>query len=311
MGPLFEVHSLSHHGWEYSRKVEDDVFVDDLEDIAYEEFEVQAIFRKEGDYILETIDKPVVAEISMKIYVNGIETVSLLCLNQQQVELALGFLYNEGVINSFADVKEVSYNAAALVVLIELEDDVNVSRQNSLRSITAGCGKCFTYINPLMQSQFHKVESSARFSLADIMGRMAKFTQKSGLYRSVGGVHSLLLDAVGFSVFSEDIGRHNCLDKVTGALLKVGKVGLAKDAIVFISGRVTSEIMTKLIRLGAPVIVSKSTPSVAAVKLANQYGITLLGYVKEDSGFVYSGAERLLTAPPTTPRPTVKTAYYV
>jgi FdhD protein len=270
---------------------------DELEDIVFEESGVQAIYRTSAGFDLRSVDKPVVSEISLKIYVNGQELVSLLCLNQQHVELALGFLYNEGVINSFAEVKETGYNPSAHVVNVRLSDGVSVSRQESLRSITAGCGKCFTYINPLRQSQFRKIVGNRRFSLAQIMRRMADFTQKSGLYKGMGGVHSLLLQAPGRAVFSEDIGRHNCLDKVTGTMLKEGRLSSAKDAVVYISGRVTSEIMTKLIRLGAPVIVSKSTPSVAAIKLAEQYGVTLLGYVKGDSGFVYSGADRLLVDP--------------
>jgi FdhD protein len=267
----------------------------DLEDVVFEESAVWAIVRKDGGYVLEATDRPVVAEVSLKIYVNGSEAVSLLCLNQQQVELALGFLYNEGVIENIEEVRCTSYNDTALVVHIDLMDHVFVSRRDSLRSITAGCGKCFTYINPLCKSQFKKIESSVVFTLAEIMERMAEFTRTSSLYRSMGGVHSLLLYTPQRSVFSEDIGRHNCLDKVTGTLLKEGRLSMARNAVIFISGRVTSEIMTKLIRLGAPVIVSKSTPSVAAIKLAVQYGITLLGYVKDGSGYVYSGVERLVT----------------
>jgi FdhD protein len=269
--------------------------MDDLEDVVFEDSEVLAIKSSGTGYVLAPADRPVVAEVSLKIHVNGQEIASLLCLNQQQVPLALGFLYSEGVIDSYDDVHETCYNAAAQLVRVELASDVSVSRQQSLRSVTAGCGKCFTYINPLRQSQFHKVKSSLRPSLVGIMRRMAEFTQKSSLYHSMGGVHSLLLDVEGLSVFSEDIGRHNCLDKVTGTLLQDGRLNLAQDGVVYISGRVTSEIMTKLIRLGAPMIVSKSTPSVSAVKLASQYGVTLLGYVKDDSGYVYSGAERLLT----------------
>lgn len=267
---------------------------DDLEDIVFEESNVQAIFRTAAGYGLHGVDKPVVSEISLKIYVNGQEMASLLCLNQQHIELALGFLYNEGVINNYDEVKAASYNPAAHVVHIELSDSVTISRQESLRSVTAGCGKCFTYINPLRKSQFRQIDCRRRFPLAQIMRRMADFTQKSGLYKGMGGVHSLLLHAPECAVFAEDIGRHNCLDKVTGDMLKTGRLSAAGEAVVYISGRVTSEIMTKLIRLGAPVIVSKSTPSVAAIKLAEQYGVTLLGYVKNDGGFVYSGADRLI-----------------
>ncbi|SHH55483.1 FdhD protein [Sporobacter termitidis DSM 10068] len=269
-----------------------------MEDKIFEEFEVLKISREDGAYTLQEVCKPVIAEISLKIYINGMEMVSMLCLNRQQEELAVGFLYSEGVINSFDDIEEVCYNERAMAVMVRLKEGISVKRQESLRSITAGCGKCYTYINPLKRSQFKKAESAGRFSLEDIMGRMRDFAGQSELFREIGGVHSLLFYTPGYSVFSEDIGRHNCFDKVTGTLLKEGKMALAEDGIVFISGRVTSEIMTKVIRLGAPVIVSKSTPSTAAVKLANQYNITLLGYARSDTGYVYSGADRLMEATP-------------
>lgn len=267
-----------------------------MQDTIFEEFDVLKISRGAGGYAVENVTKAVIEEISLKIYVNTQEVASLLCLNQQQEELALGFLYNEGVINGFDDLEEAYYNDRALAVVVTLREGLSLKRQESLRSITAGCGRCFTYINPLKINQYKVAQSTKKFSLDNIMGQMRDFTGKSDVFRVVGGVHSLLFQAPDYVVFSEDIGRHNCLDKVTGTLLKEGKIELAEEGVVYISGRVTSEIMTKMIRLGAPVIVSKSTPSAAAVKLAQQYGITLLGYARNDSGYIYSGAGRILEA---------------
>jgi FdhD protein len=94
-------------------------------------------------------------------------------------------------------------------------------------------------------------------------------------------------------VLNEDIGRHNCVDKITGILLKSGRISGVGSGIMFISGRVSSEIMTKIIRLQVPILVSRSTPTNAAVRLARQFGVTLLGYVRGTSGYVYSHPERL------------------
>ena len=68
---------------------------------------------------------------------------------------------------------------------------------------------------------------------------------------------------------------------------------LVKDGLLFVSGRVSSEIITKVIRMGVPVLVSRATPTAAAVNLAREYHVTLLGYVRKDSGFVYAGENRL------------------
>ena len=265
-----------------------------MEDTIYEEMNVGEITRDKNGCRVSDITKKVIAEISLKVIVNGLELVSVLCLNQYQEELALGFLYNEGVINSWSDIENISFNDKMLAVIINLKAGVIIDRQESLRSITSGCGKCYTYINPLKQSQYKIVESSATYSINTILNLMNDFVTRSNIYIDVGGVHSVLLHTVNYEVLIEDIGRHNCFDKITGLMLKENKLDIFGQAIVFVSGRISSEIMTKIIRMGVPVLVSKSTPTTAAVKLAQQHNVTLLGYVRASGGYIYSCPERLI-----------------
>jgi FdhD protein len=264
-----------------------------LEDTIYEEMNVGEITRDKDGCHVKDITKKVIAEISLKVMVNGAELVSVLCLNQYQEELALGFLYNEGVINSYADIENISFNDKMLAVIINLKEGVIIDRQESLRSLTTGCGKCYTYINPLKKSQYKTVESNVTYSMSTILDSMNNFVTKSNIYIDVGGVHSVLLHTVDYEVLVEDIGRHNCFDKITGLMLKDNKLDLLSRAVVFVSGRISSEIMAKIIRMGVPVLVSKSTPTTAAVKLAREHNVTLLGYVRKNGGYIYSCPERL------------------
>jgi FdhD protein len=265
-----------------------------VEDTIYEEMNVGKISRDENGCRVADISKKVIAEISLKVIVNGTELVSVLCLNQYQEELALGFLYNEGVINSYSDVENVYFNDKMLAVIINLKEGVIIDRQESLRSLTSGCGKCYTYINPLKKSQYKEVQSDATYSINSILNLMNSFVTRSEIYIDVGGVHSVLMHTADYEILIEDIGRHNCFDKITGLMLKQNKLDLFSQAIVFVSGRISSEIMTKIIRMGVGVLVSKSTPTTAAVKLALQHNVTLLGYVRENGGYIYSCPERLL-----------------
>jgi FdhD protein len=123
---------------------------------------------------------------------------------------------------------------------------------------------------------------------------MKEFERCSEIYKKIGGVHSVLFHHDEFSVFNEDIGRHNCFDNIAGVLMRNDKMNLVEKGMLFVSGRVSSEIITKVIRLGVPVLVSRSTPTAAAVNLARKYNVTLLGYVRRNSGFVYAGEERLM-----------------
>lgn len=264
-----------------------------MEENIYQEFEALKI-EKEGDsFYTREVVKKIISEISLKIVVNGEELVSLLCLNQYEVELALGFLYNDGVINSYEDIKEIYYNERMQAVIVELKEEIKVNRQESLRSVTSGCGQCYTYINPLKKSQYSSAHSKTVYPIKTILNNMKDFMHKSEIFREIGGVHSVLFYSPEYQILNEDIGRHNCFDKITGILLKKDKMGLCENSIVFVSGRISSEIMTKIIRLGAPILVSRSTPTSAAVKLAQEYNITLLGYVRGDQGNIYSAPERI------------------
>lgn len=257
-------------------------------------FSVKEIVSGGGAVRLSDTTKEVIGEISLKIYINGTEYASLLCLNQLAEELALGFLYSEGVIDTIGDVASISYNESLFAVIIKLAPGISVEKCESLRSVTSGCGRCFTYINPLKREKFLSLAGGDRFRIVDILDLMKTFMQKSEVYKSVGGVHSVLFRSAEISIFNEDIGRHNCFDKIAGVLLKNNQIELVKSAMLFVSGRVSSEIITKVIRLGVPVLVSRSTPTSAAVNLARQYNVTLLGYVRGNSGFVYSGEDRLI-----------------
>ncbi|MCG1025161.1 MULTISPECIES: formate dehydrogenase accessory sulfurtransferase FdhD [unclassified Dehalobacter] len=263
------------------------------EGIVYEEFEVVEIQRENDAIVMKEAAKKVIAEVSLKMIVNGQELVSVLCLNRHHEELALGFLYNEGVIGSYEDIESIEYNEKMLAVLIELREGIVIDRRESLRSITSGCGKCYTYINPLKKTQYAVSTNKSTFSAGNILTIMDKFIEQSEIFHTIGGVHSVLFHTDGFEVLNEDIGRHNCFDKMTGILMKANKMELAANGMVFISGRLTSEMLMKMIRLGAPVVVSKSTPTTATIRLAREYNITLLGYVRGGKGTVYACPERL------------------
>ncbi|MDI6741868.1 MAG: formate dehydrogenase accessory sulfurtransferase FdhD [Smithella sp.] len=264
-----------------------------MDEKLFSHFEIKEIVSDNGAVRLLDSAKDVIGEISLKIFINGTEYASLLCLNQLTEELALGFLYSEGVIDTIEDVASISYNERLFAVMINLAEGKSVEKCESLRSVTSGCGKCFTYINPLKHDKFVALSGDKLFSLSAIMQAMKDFERRSEIYKTVGGVHSVLFQHDEFTVFNEDIGRHNCFDKINGVLLKNKKMDLVKDGLLFVSGRVSSEIITKVIRMGVPVLVSRATPTAAAVNLAREYNVTLLGYVRKESGFVYSGENRL------------------
>lgn len=256
-------------------------------------FLVKEILCDDGVLKLKDAERQVIGEISLKIYINSIKYASLLCLNQMTEELALGFLFSEGVIDSREDIASIVYDERLFTVMINLAAGRSVEKCESLRSVTSGGGKCFTYIKPLQHDQFQPAPAGEKHALKNVLSAMARFEQQSEIFKTVGGVHSALFQHEEISVFNEDIGRHNCFDKIAGVLLKNNKMSLMNQGIMFVSGRVSSEIITKVIRMGVGLLVSRSTPTSAAVRLAREYNVTLLGYVRNNAGYVYSGENRL------------------
>ena len=247
-------------------------------------------FQQNGERLEKTeVVKKVIGEISLKIYVNGTELFSILSSNSYQENLAIGVLYNEGLIESIDDVAELNYNERLFAVNVRLKENLSPQRLETLRSLTSGCGRCFTYINPLKKDRFKALADGPKFSLQQIIAGMADFISRSDVHREIGGVHSAMVKGER-EYYAEDIGRHNCVDKIAGAILKE-KYDPA-CSVLYLSGRVSSEILLKCLRLKVSTVVSKSPPTSAAVELAQQYNLTLLGYVRGGEGNIYSHPER-------------------
>lgn len=125
-----------------------------------------------------------------------------------------------------------------------------------------------------------------------ILTGMDELLRQQELYRSTRGVHcSMLTDGEGISLLAEDIGRHNTLDKLAGRLL-LEKPAL-KRRLVFTTGRISSEMLQKSARLGASTVVSRTSPTALSVRLAEEMGITIIGYARRNQFNVYTHAGRL------------------
>ncbi|MBT4511560.1 MAG: sulfurtransferase FdhD, partial [Chloroflexi bacterium] len=137
-----------------------------------------------------------------------------------------------------------------------------------------------------------RVESNLVVSPEKVLSQMKQFQEQMDLYRISGGVHtSALSDPINLLVISEDIGRHNTMDKIQGECL-VRKLE-TRDGLLLCTGRVSSEMLLKASRMQVPIIASLTSPTGRAVSLARDLGITLVGYARSNRLTVYSYPERL------------------
>ena len=227
---------------------------------------------------------PVPSEMALTIYVNGQELVTILCTPAKLNCLVLGYLYSEGIIAGMSDV------ASMRVCEEESLADVRLSKEYALptrRILTSGCGGGVS-----LTTQGQKVDSSLVVMPTQILPLMMQLRGQAELFRFCGGVHaSALSDTKNLLVVAEDIGRHNTLDKIQGECLLRGLS--AKDGLLLTTGRLSSEMVLKVAKMGTPIVVSRSSPMEHAISLASDLGITLVAYARGSRLSVYSCEWRL------------------
>ena len=250
------------------------------------------------------VEDTVVVEFPMTLILNDQELVTLLCTPSDLKYLAVGFLFSEGFIESKDDIGQVTANEGTGVVRVETEAVEGMDRETLFsRIITSGCGRGASFYSAIDVSG-EKVKSLTRITVDSILALTREFQQRSETYRKTGGVHSAALCDGGersILVFSEDIGRHNAMDKVFGECLM--KDIPTEDRVVVTSGRISSEILLKVARRNVPILLSKSAPTSLGVKLASDLGITLVGFVRGKRANVYTNAWRVVTAEGSPPTP--------
>lgn len=222
-------------------------------------------------------------------------------------ELAAGFLYGEGIITSPEEIKKISYCVDRTVAEEQLFNIVNVElsggREYDLRSLdrhfytTSACGVCGKASLEQLELRGCPVVSPGPEVTPDVIYSLPdKLREAQGLFDATGGLHAAaLFDAEGnLLALREDVGRHNATDKLVGWALMEGKLPLSNH-IVMVSGRSSFEILQKCLTAGIPMVCAISAPSSLAVDVAREFGMTLVGFLRDRKFNVYSGPERLLT----------------
>ncbi len=225
------------------------------------------------------IEDAVAREFPLTIILNNQELVTLLCSPVNLKYLAVGFLFSEGLLKSKGEIKRIMVDERSGVVRVETEESEELARDVLFkRLITSGCGRGVSFYSTTYAT-VQKVESQVEMSTHDVFTLVSDFQHRSQIYLATGGVHSAALcDTKGILVFSEDIGRHNAIDKIFGECIL--KDIPTDDRMIITSGRISSEILLKVAKRNIPIIISISAPTDLGVKLANDLSVTLLGFVR-------------------------------
>jgi FdhD protein len=233
----------------------------------------------------------VTEEVPLTIELNGSELATLLCSPTDLKNLVIGFLYTSGFIEDALSITSLIIDQDRWKAYV----DCTVTFPSEMlfkRIYTSGCGKGIIFHNPLDLMQRVRLADGFTIAGENFFGMMKKFITSSEEFRLTGGVHSAALVGGTEMIFKDDLGRHNALDKVIGDGLQK-KIDFSAQ-VALTSGRVSSEVVAKVLRCQIPIMASSGAPTNQAVKIAREANMTLLGFVRGQRLNVYSGEQRIV-----------------
>jgi len=239
-------------------------------------------------------DDQVVIEFPLTIVVNDEEFATMVCSPDNLEELVVGFLASEGIIRQKTDIKHMAIDDGRGFAYIDLHTTSPIEVQSlSKRFIGSCCGKSRQFYLQNDVKTAKTAVTNLKISVEQCFHLMNSMQDSSVLFQQTGGVHNAALcTASELLVSRTDIGRHNALDKIYGhCILQQIPV---RDKIIAFSGRVSSEVLLKVSKIGVGILLSKSAPTDLALQLAHDLNITVIGFIRGQKLNVYTHEKRIL-----------------
>jgi FdhD protein len=244
---------------------------------------------------MKCVDDHIVTEYPVTVKINGEEFVTMVCTPEYIEDMVIGYLASEGIIRNYEDIEKIWIQEKEGFVHVKT-NMVNpyLQKFQNKRYITSCCGMSrqgFVFVSDAMTAKkMDKIR--VRISPDDCFDLMNQMQQSATIFQNTGGVHNAsLCDSKGIVLSRMDIGRHNALDKIYGYCLK-NDISISDKILVF-SGRISSEILLKVAKIGCEIVLSKSAPTELALELAEELGITTVGFIRNGSLNVYTRPERI------------------
>jgi len=246
---------------------------------------------------VRALDDMLAVEEPLEIRVNGAPITVTMRTPGHDLELAAGFLLTEGIVKSVEEIRDLRPGANCNVVNVDLRarsfEAADLQRNFFAASSCGICGKAT--IESIRRRGLTPPNPNFRVRTDVLCGLPEAIRAEQAVFASTGGLHAAaLFDAEGrLLALREDIGRHNAVDKVIGWAMHAARLPLG-ESILMVSGRGGFEIAQKALAGGVPVLASVSAPSSLAVRLAQELGLTLIGFLRGRRFVVYAGASRCL-----------------
>jgi FdhD protein len=240
----------------------------------------------------QRIEINVPMERPLTLYLNAQEIVTMMTIGDYPEYLALGYLLNQNMLKYDDVVTEVEYDDDLQVVVVRTAHHTNFEQKLKRRTQTSGCAQG-TAFGDLLEAVESVALPNAELRTSWLYQMTQTINTMPSLYLEAGAIHGCVLCKAGEPIcYTEDVGRHNAVDKIAGWMFRHGVE--AGDKILYTTGRLTSEMVIKTVRMGIPILISRSGFTAWGVELARQVGLTLIGRTRGKRFIALSGEQRIV-----------------
>ena len=241
----------------------------------------------------QPIDLPVVTEKPLTIYLNRQEIVTAMTLGDRPQQMAVGFLYNQNMLQHGDQIIAIDYDEELSVVIVRTAHETNYEAKLQKKIRTSGCAQGTVFGDIMDRFDKIKLNPDMQISTRQLMHLSKAINTAPSLYLTAGAIHGCVLCTADKPlIYVEDIGRHNAVDKIAGYMFMDNIA--PEDKLFYTTGRLTSEMVIKTVLMGISVLVSRSGFTEAGVRLARQAGLTLIGRAKGSRFVALSGQQRII-----------------
>ena len=241
----------------------------------------------------QRITAPIIHERPLTLFLNSQEIVTLMTIGEHLDHLALGYLYNQNMLHSRDEIIGIDYDEDIETIVVRTNKETDFERKMKRKIKTSGCGQgtIFGDLIETIENQVLKDSSTIKASI--LYPLLKKINMTPRLYLETGAIHGCVL-CQGEEIlhYVEDVGRHNAVDKIAGFMFK-NNIDPA-DKYFYTTGRLTSEMVIKTVKMGIPILISRSGFTAWAVELAKAANLTLIGRARGKRFVTLSGFDRII-----------------
>ena len=238
------------------------------------------------------VETRVVVERPLTLYLNSREIVTMMTVGDHPDYLAIGYLLNQGMLRPEDEVTGVDHDREIDVVVVRTPSKTDFEDKLRKKTLTSGCAQG-TAFGDLMEAIEGVELPRTELRTSWLYALTHAINTTPSLYLEAGAIHGCVLcEHDRPLVYMEDVGRHNAADKIAGYMFRHRVPG--GDKIFYTTGRLTSEMVIKTVRMGIPILVSRSGFTAWGVELARKAGLTLIGRARGKRFLALSGAERIV-----------------